>query len=140
MASLSDVLAIARVYETWSRLVGTARAKTLLVREHVRPRPGARVLDLGCGPGEMVEYLGDAEYVGVDVSTRYIARARSAFGDRAEFRVGDATSIDADLRAFDLVLAIGVIHHLDDEGAVRLLRGALGALVRGADSCQSTRP
>jgi SAM-dependent methyltransferase len=79
----------------------------------------------------MVEYLGDAQYVGIDVSTRYIERARSAFGDRAEFRVADATRIDDDLRAFDLVLAVGVIHHLDDEGAVRLLRGALGALGPG---------
>jgi hypothetical protein len=42
-------------------------------------------------------------YVGVDVSDRYIARARDAFGDRAEFRVGDATRLDDDLRHFDLV-------------------------------------
>ena len=112
----------------WSRLVGGTRGRSLLVREYVRPQPGARVLDLGCGPGELVDHLGDVRYVGVDVSHAYVARARDAVGDRAEFRVGDAAELDGDLRDFDLVLAFGVIHHLDDASALRLLNGAKAAL------------
>jgi SAM-dependent methyltransferase len=128
MSGARGILSSPTVYELWSRLVGGARGRSTVVRDHVRPRPGARILDLGCGPGELVEHLGDVRYVGIDVSDRYIARARYAFGDRAEFRVGDATSLDGDLRDFDLVLAFGVIHHLDDEGARRLLGGAKAAL------------
>jgi SAM-dependent methyltransferase len=89
------------------------------------------VLDLGCGPGDLVRYLGDVLYVGVDVSEAYIERAGRLYGDRAEFRVGDATRLDDDLRGFDLVLAFGVVHHLDDEGALRLFAGAADALVPG---------
>jgi SAM-dependent methyltransferase len=89
------------------------------------------VLDLGCGPGELVDHVGDVRYVGIDVSAEYIARARHAFGDRAEFRVGDATRLDQDLRDFDVVLAFGVLHHLDDQSALRLLGGAKAALGQG---------
>jgi SAM-dependent methyltransferase len=125
------VLSVPLVYELWSRLVGGKRGRSTLVREHVRPRAGERVLDLGCGPGELLPFLGDVRYVGVDISEQYIARARERFGERAEFRVGDATRIGPDLRGFDLVIAFGVIHHLDDAGAVRLFRGAVDALPDG---------
>lgn len=119
------------MYELWSRLVGADRSRAALVREHVRPFAGARVLDLGCGPGELVRYLGDVRYVGVDVSPPYIERARRLYGDRAEFRVGDATRLDDDLHDFDLVLAFGVVHHLDDDLARDFWRGAAAALAPG---------
>jgi SAM-dependent methyltransferase len=131
MSGARGILSSPTVYELWSRLVGGERGRRTIVRDYVRPHPGARVLDLGCGPGELVDHLGAVRYVGIDVSDRYIARARHAFGDRAEFRVGDATRLDDDLRDFDLVLAFGVIHHLDDDGALRLLSVAKAALRRG---------
>ena len=125
---LRSVLAVPQVYEAWSTLVGGERGRRTLVAEYVRPSSGARVLDLGCGPGELVPHLGDVDYVGVDLSERYIAKARHEFGDRAAFWVGDAAALDDDLGAFDLVLAFGLIHHLDDDTADRVLARARHAL------------
>jgi SAM-dependent methyltransferase len=89
------------------------------------------VLDLGCGPGDLIRQLWDVRYVGVDLNVPYIQRARRVYGDRAEFRVGDATRLDGDLRDFDLALAFGVLHHLDDGAATALCRAAARALVPG---------
>jgi SAM-dependent methyltransferase len=120
-----SVLSRPQVYELWSRMVGGERGRSTLVREYVRPISGARILDLGCGPGELLEFLPESvSYVGVDLSEDYIGRARERFGKRAEFYVGDATSINRDLGDFDLVLAFGVLHHLDDDQAQGLFRGA----------------
>src|SRR5471030_2013114 len=57
--------------------------------------PGKRVLELGCGDGENARKLLSfgAEYVyGIDVSERYLARAReSAVAGRLEFANQDVT-------------------------------------------------
>jgi SAM-dependent methyltransferase len=122
------LLARPQLYELWSQVAGAEHGRSTLVRDHVRPDPGARVLDLGCGPGELVRYLGDVEYVGVDINPEYIAQAKRVHGRRAEFRIGDATALDADLRGFDVVVAFGVLHHLDDAAAHRALQNAATAL------------
>ncbi len=83
---------------------------------YIRPRASDRVLDCGCGPGDLFECLPDVDYVGIDIDARYIAEAQSRFGDRATFRLGplgpETMTEDAH---YDLVLAWGVLHHLDDD-------------------------
>jgi SAM-dependent methyltransferase len=121
------------VYELWTRAVGGVRARRILVSDHLRPRDGDRILDLGCGPGSLVEYLPPViDYVGVDLNPDYIASARARFGNgRREFRVGDAAALGSDLRGFDIVMIFALLHHLDDDDASNLFRVAADALVPG---------
>lgn len=127
---LRAVLAHPSVYELWSRVVGGQRARTKIVAEHVRPAPGDEILDLGCGPGELLTHIPEAvRYTGVDINPQYIARARERHGARATFHVGDASRLALLDDRFDLVLAIAVLHHLDDEQSERLIRDA-GTLLK----------
>lgn len=120
------------VYELWSRFVGGPRARRTLVNEYIRPAIGARILDLGCGPGEILDYLPrSVDYLGIDVSQAYITYAQKRFAGRGEFRVGDATTDGGDTHSFDLVIALGVLHHLDDPQARSLFRCAANALKLG---------
>lgn len=122
---LRAVLARPAIYELWSQLVGGERARARIVAEHVRPSPGDEILDLGCGPGELVSHIPEGvRYTGVDISPQYIARAQERHGARATFHVGDASRLALLDGRFDLVLAIAVLHHLDDEQSTRLMRDA----------------
>jgi SAM-dependent methyltransferase len=126
---LRSILSHPAVYELFSRLVGGERARRTLIAEHVRPSAGDRILDIGCGPGELLTLMpSDVRYVGVDISDAYIDRARDRFGNKAEFHVGDASTFSPGERRFDLVLAIGVLHHLDDHQTRHLLQMAGRAL------------
>ncbi len=117
------VLSHPAIYELWSALVGGERARTAIIAEHVRPAPGDEILDLGCGPGELFTHLPDGvRYTGVDISPQYIARARERYGDRATFEVADASQLALSGRRFHIVMAIALLHHLDDGQAEALLR------------------
>ncbi len=110
------------------RLSGAINFRSRFVREHLRARQGDRVLDIGCGPAELLEDLPEGSYVGIDSNCRYIEAARERHGDRGEFHCVDVREADVGEGEFDLVTAVGVLHHLDDAGAIRLFDVAARAL------------
>ena len=119
------------VYSLFRRLVGRNTARSVYAREHLRLAPGQRVLDLGCGPGDILQFLPAVEYVGYGINPAYIERARKRFGDRGKFY---CQAVEANLSLenhFDVVIAHGVLHHLDDDAARALFRVARRALKPG---------
>src|SRR5688572_29408085 len=74
------------------------------------PRPGERVLDLGCGTGQLTAQIaeGGATVLGVDRSPEMIAQARRNF-PHLPFQVGDATTFSTD-EPFDAVFSNATLH------------------------------
>jgi ubiquinone/menaquinone biosynthesis C-methylase UbiE len=129
---LRAVLSIPTVYETFQRMVGSARVRRELVDAYVEPRPGLRVLDIGCGPGDLVTYLPEVEYTGLDLSQSYITSARRRFGDRGRFFAARVSDLEpAELGHFDVVIAKSVLHHIDEEEALHLFGSASKVLAEG---------
>jgi SAM-dependent methyltransferase len=124
------ILSNATVYSLFRKLIIDDAA---YVRRHVPARAGDRVLDIGCGPADVLASLPDGvHYEGFDASPEYIERARRRFGDRGTFhcaRVDEASL--ASPGSYQVVLAYGVLHHLDDPEALALFRLALRALAPG---------
>jgi SAM-dependent methyltransferase len=126
---LRAILSVPAGYRAFIRLVG-GNVRRIYVRDYVRPVPGEKVFDIGCGPGDILDYLPETDYTGFDVSPEYIASARKRFGNRGRFLCEDVgtASIEREQGTFDLVLATGVVHHLDDEQALKLFDLARRAL------------
>ncbi|MGE5154433.1 MAG: class I SAM-dependent methyltransferase [Bdellovibrio bacteriovorus] len=108
-----------------------------------------RILDLGCGQGLLAAWLqaaGDlhrsgawpqgwpppprpVRYLGIDQSTRAIARARSALPPADRFRVGDIRTLP--LEDADAVVLIDVLHYLPHDDQERVLGRAIRCLRPG---------
>ncbi len=101
-------------------------------REHLALRPGERVLDVGCGPGDVAialsaEVGGSGSALGIDASEAMlrVARARAAAaGARVDFRIGDVGALDLADAGFDACRSERLLQWVPD------LTTAVGELVR----------
>jgi SAM-dependent methyltransferase len=120
------------IYSAFQNLMGAHGVRTTLVEEFVRPILGCAILDIGCGPADILAYLPEVDYFGFDISDAYIARANKRFGMRGKFFCQELTYSDVEkMPQVDIVLALGLLHHLDDESAITVLQLASQALKPG---------
>lgn len=120
---LRAILSLPAAYRLFRRLVGAHRLRVAYTAEYIRPTASDRVLDCGCGPGDFVTYLPGVDYVGIDMDEGYISSARAKYGDRGSFRLGPVSAETmGDEAHYDLVLANGLLHHLDDVQVSEFLR------------------
>lgn len=122
-------LGISWVYRAFQSVAG-GKGRSIYVHEYLQPRPGMRVLDIGCGPGNILNHLDKSvDYTGVDLSSAYILHAKRNFGTRGRFLNESVSNLVVrESNSFDLVMANGLIHHLDDPDARSLLHIAKNAL------------
>jgi SAM-dependent methyltransferase len=134
-SGIRKVLEWAWVYAAFKALVQPPSAQRTFVEEFVPVKPGSRLLDIGCGTGWILDYLPrSVEYVGYDLNPKYIASAEARYGDRAKFFCADISDTSApriEGESFDVVLALGLIHHLNDAEARRLCDSAYAHLSSG---------
>ena len=77
-------------------------------------RPNLQILDIGCGTGANLEMLAEfGESQGVDVSPEALAFCRTRGLDQV--RQGAAEQLPFADHSFDLVTALDVVEHLDDD-------------------------
>lgn len=106
--------------ETWD---ARRLAKSVEIMSRVLPSTDARILDVGCGNGGLLQTFKSAGYsrvVGIDPSPGCVANTRSK---GVEAHRGELSRLPADIGKFDLVILASVLEHVLD------LKKAIAALV-----------
>jgi SAM-dependent methyltransferase len=122
------------LYDPLCRLLRISRFHRPLV-DQAGIRPGQRVLEIGCGTGNLALLVGrlqpGAEVVGLDPDPRALARARRKAERRSlpvRFDRGFAQKLPYADASFDRVLSALMFHHLgpdEREGTLREVRRVL---------------
>ncbi len=112
-------------YDLHSRLMGMGvnGANSRMIIEMAKVKPGDKILDVGCGSGNLTltakRYTGASGSVyGIDASPEMIEVARrkaQKSGIGAVFEVGLIEKLNFPEAAFDVVISRLVIHHLPDD-------------------------
>ncbi len=134
---IRDILSSPVIYNFFQNLVGARRFREIYISRYVRPQYSEKILDIGCGTSGILEFLPNSvDYVGFDLSPDYLAAAESRYRDRGEWYCASVADMCVDsFGTFDIVMANGLLHHLDDMEATKLSRIAAKALKLGGRFC-----
>jgi SAM-dependent methyltransferase len=110
-ARLAHWDAVARRLEGWSGL-GAGYQRRLIETYRFLVPPGRRILEVGCGTGDLLAALDPDIGVGVDISSEMILRARAQH-PRLTFVVGDVHNLDLGER-FDVIILSDLLNDLWD--------------------------
>ncbi len=131
------------------RMQGGYRNVVRLVVDAAKPRPGERVLEVGCGPGAVARWLAthlpvDNPITAVDINAYLLGEAAAlsnaaGLSDRITLQECDAESLTIDSDSFDVTLSFTVMEEVDaDRMLAELVRvtrpgGRIGVIVRATD-------
>jgi ubiquinone/menaquinone biosynthesis C-methylase UbiE len=95
--------------------------------------PSRRVLEIGCGQGEIARRLAaktGMQVVGLDRSERFVNEARAnTSAENVRFELGDFTTTTLPGSPFDYIVGNGILHHLyfDLDASLRKIRRLLSS-------------
>lgn len=109
------------------------------VQVSARVRPGDLVLDLGCGPGRLLNLIAKwnplVNFIGVDLAPKMLQAARDQASEmklkNIEYREADFSSLDgfAD-HSVDAIISSMALHHLPDRLSLKRCFAAVGRVLR----------
>jgi SAM-dependent methyltransferase len=87
-----------------------------LILDLVAPHAGERILDVGCGTGNNLQFFRDkwCSVTGIDSSAEMLKIAREKHGDHAELILAQAEDIPFSDNEFDIVTIINVLETAND--------------------------
>lgn len=119
------------IYNTFQKIVGGVRARRLFIENDVNIKPNQKLLDIGCGPGYLIDFLPEVNYTGIDIDSNYIKTAKEKYKDKIFYCTPVEDFNLEQPNTFDVVIAAGVVHHLNDLQAAALFKLAKKALKPG---------
>jgi SAM-dependent methyltransferase len=137
-SGLHSIISAPWIYNLVQFVAGARMYRNTMVKDYIKPFDGCKILDIGCGTGEYVDYFSkyckDFEYYGFDGEGVYIDYANELFKDNPKVHFYHKILTEEGLKEFnnfDIVIATGVMHHLDDPIVLSLLKLAKLSLKPG---------
>jgi 2-polyprenyl-3-methyl-5-hydroxy-6-metoxy-1,4-benzoquinol methylase len=115
MASIQDDRGYNQGFQPSRALEIRTRRRRDYILEHARVPAGGRILEMGCGTGQLSYLLAEAsqaQVVGSDICRPFIEEARKTYPHpRLTYEVFDSNR-DLEIGRFNAIVGNGILHHL----------------------------
>jgi ubiquinone/menaquinone biosynthesis C-methylase UbiE len=109
---VGGILKFPKLFDLWLKFNNPFKAA--IIKENIRLDGNPKkLLEIGCGTGNLAMIFPKECYIGVDIDSGYIEYARKKF-DR-NFLVMPGEKLTFKDNSFDYILLSSVLHHMDDE-------------------------
>lgn len=116
-------------FEFFNLLIGVKKYRKIICKDYIKPFENCNILDIGCGTGDFLNYFEDVHYTGFDGNNSYIEFAKKRFKNKGNFIHGYLSeNLIKEPNTFDIVIAIGILHHLSDDEVIDLFKTAKNCL------------
>lgn len=113
---------ISIVYQTFQKWAA-GQHSAILACDYIDSTSTFKVLDVGCGPADIVGHIQYGEYVGLDLNPKYIQTAQRKLYPNATFICDDLDNLHSyNFGKFDRIILLGVLHHISDSQVSTLLQ------------------
>ena len=108
------------LYSLFQKIMSGKSFRKRIVNKFIT-KSNIKVLDIGCGPGEILDFLTEVDYFGYDINPNYINYAKIKYKNKGKFFCKKFTNRDIKkLPKFDHVLLLGILHHLNSQEIKKL--------------------
>ena len=126
-----SVLSSPLIYAIFQKIMKGDKIRKKILTSCVKKK-NPKILDIGCGLGDSLEYIKDPVYFGYDISKEYIKYAKKKYKTKGVFVCRYFTKKEIrKLPKFDYVLLIGILHHLRNDQILNLLKLIKKTLKKG---------
>lgn len=109
------------VFNALQNFLGVSKVRKYFIEQYVKPVEHEKIMDIGCGTGGLAPYFYGCDYSGFDSDLNYINQAKKENYSNSIFFHGDILKVDLPKNTYDVVVAAGVIHHLNNVQADRIM-------------------
>lgn len=129
----SQIFDNAYLFKWFQKIVSPKNSSKLIIEEIIRPAGVKKVIDFGCGIGHLANEFESAEYLGIEPLKKCVDLAQKNYRSiTANFIVGDHNNLTSIPReTYDLIIAIGVLHHMDNQAVQVFIKQANRILTKG---------
>ena len=119
---LHKILSSPFIYSTFQKLMKGDKIRKKILELSIKKK-NPKILDIGCGLGDSLEYIENPVYFGYDISKTYIEYAKKKYKKKGVFLCRNFSQKEIKkLPKFDYILLIGILHHLTNDQILNLLR------------------
>jgi len=110
------------VYKIVQKVMSGTSFRANIIKNNIKKK-NLKILDIGCGPAEILENISNCEYYGYDIDRRSISYAKKKYKDKKyhffckKFNKKEIKK----LPKFDYVIFFGILHHLGNKEVYNLL-------------------
>ena len=110
------------IYKFIQSVMSGTSLRTSIIKKNIT-KNNLKILDIGCGPAQILEHIPECDYYGYDIDNRSIQYAKKKYHKKnhhffcRKFNKAELKK----LPKFDFVIFFGILHHLSNKEADRML-------------------